>query len=225
MVEVVPENENSNAPSSSAESLSIEETNKLRAKIGLKPLDVSTNDKKLSDGKKKDDWGEFYHKPAENWAHKAEREKIKGKLAVCKEKRQLQHKLGKVKLLGESDDDDNVESWVDKNRKIANAKQEAEKRAKVLEELDEQFGVSAFVENEKQRIRKQKYNEKHLKGLKVEHDIDSFAEERDVVLTLKDKGVLEDDGEDVLVNVNMLENEKYKKVSCFLDINIKYSFF
>ncbi|EFA10481.1 U4/U6.U5 tri-snRNP-associated protein 1 [Tribolium castaneum] len=213
VIEVIPDDEPSGS-GQNAESLSIEETNKLRAKLGLKPLDVSSGDKsekKRDDGKKKDDWGEFYHKPAENWADKHEREKLKGKLTTIREKRQLENKLGKVKLLGDSDSDDNVESWVDKNRKIELAKKEAEKRAKMLEELDEQFGVSEFVENEKKEKRKQRYTERNLKGLRVEHDVDSFAEERDVILTLQDKGVLDEDKEDVLVNVNMVEDERYKK--------------
>ncbi|KAK7571121.1 hypothetical protein V9T40_014725 [Parthenolecanium corni] len=54
------------------------------------------------------------------------------------------------------------------------------------------------------------YTAKDLKGLKVEHSMDAFAEERAVVLTLKDKGVL-DENEDSLVNVNMLDDERYKK--------------
>lgn len=40
-----------------------------------------------------------------------------------------------------------------------------------------------------------------------------LGEERDVVLTLADKGVLAEDAEDVLVNVNMVDNEKYLKVT------------
>lgn len=51
-----------------------------------------------------------------------------------------------------------------------------------------------------------------LRGLIVQHDLDSFADEKDVILTLKDKGVLDED-DDVLVNVNMLDDERYKKVS------------
>lgn len=204
------------------ESLSIEETNKLRAKLGLKPLDVggsskskepeAGSSKKVDDGKKKDDWGEFYHKPAENLAQKTQQEKIKEKLTEIKEKRLLQNKLAKVKLLGESDSEDDTESWVDRNRRLELEKKEAEKRAKMLEELDEQFGVGEIVESEKREKRQKMYTGRDLKGLKVDHDIDSFAEERDVILTLKDRGVLDEDDEgDVLVNVNMMDNEKYKK--------------
>lgn len=122
--------------SQGVESLSIDETNKLRAKLGLKPLDIgsssssgnATSTKTHDDGKKKDDLGEFYHKPAENLQEKAQQEKIKNKLTELREKRQLHSKYSKVKTLGESDTDDDIESWVIRNRKIEEAKKEAEKR-------------------------------------------------------------------------------------------------
>lgn len=62
--------------------LSISETNKLRAKLGLKPLEVNSEPsnqepKKSADGLKmhKDEWGEFLHKPADNIAEKLQAEK------------------------------------------------------------------------------------------------------------------------------------------------------
>lgn len=200
-----------------AESISIQETNKLRAKLGLKPLEVGSSeastsgkDGSKSDGKIKDDLGEFYHKPAENWATKAEREKLKNKFAEQREKRMLHNKLAKVKTLGESDSEDDAVNWVDKSRKIEKAKKEAEKRAKMLEELDAQFGVSDVIEQDQKERRNQQYTTKDLRGLRVEHDINTIAEEKQVILTLKDSGVLEE-SDDVLVNVNMIDNEKYKK--------------
>ncbi|XP_076266874.1 U4/U6.U5 tri-snRNP-associated protein 1 isoform X2 [Rhynchophorus ferrugineus] len=216
-VEVVPidnsQTEEGEPSGQGAESLSIDETNKLRAKLGLKPLEVNTSDVgKKGDGKKKDDLGEFYHKPAENLFEKAEREKIRAKLSEHKEKRLLHNKLSKVRGLGEESDseDDDVSNWVDKNRKLATAKKEAEKRAKMLEELDAQFGIGEVIEQEQREKRKQQYSARDLKGLMVEHDVDSLAEEKVVILTLKDQAVL-DTEDDVLVNVNMIDNEKYKK--------------
>ncbi|CAH1128714.1 unnamed protein product [Ceutorhynchus assimilis] len=212
-----PSNQKINAAESSgqgADSLSIAETNRLRAKIGLKPLEVGGSDASTSgkkdDGKKKDDLGEFYHKPAENWADKAQRDKIRNRLAEHKEKRQLHSKLAKVKTLGESDSDDDVSNWVDRNRNSEKAKMEADKRAKMLEELDAQFGIGEVIEQEQKQRRNQQYTYKDLRGLRVDHDVDTFAEEKQVILTLKDTGVL-DDEDDVLVNVNMIDNEKYKK--------------
>ncbi|XP_030761590.1 U4/U6.U5 tri-snRNP-associated protein 1 [Sitophilus oryzae] len=218
VVEVVPttepvQNEPGESSGQGSESLSIEETNKLRAKLGLKPLEVSSSDSNVkSDGKKKDDLGEFYHKPAENLAEKAKREKIRTKLSEHREKRHLQTKYSKVKALGEgSDSDDDVSNWVHKNRKIDHAKKEAEKRAKMLEELDAQFGIGEVIEQEQRERKRKQYSEKDLKGLLIEHDVDTFAEEKDIILTLKDKAVLDEEDDDVLVNVNMIDNEKYKK--------------
>lgn len=126
-----PEHTNQNV-----ESLSIEETNKLRAKLGLKPLDVGSshsssesNSKKKGNEKLKDDWGEFYHKPAENLLDKAQQEKIKAKIADIKEKRQLANKLNKVRTLGESDDEESdLGAWVERNRRIEQEKKEADRR-------------------------------------------------------------------------------------------------
>lgn len=114
----------------SVESLSIEETNKLRAKLGLKPLAVNDSEDsgRKKDGKIKDDLGEFYHKPAAHLGTKAQQEKLKQKLAERKEKRQLEGKLMKVKTLGESDSDDDAGAWVERNRKLQEEKQAAQKR-------------------------------------------------------------------------------------------------
>ncbi|KAF2902324.1 hypothetical protein ILUMI_03862 [Ignelater luminosus] len=199
----------------SVESLSIEETNKLRAKLGLKPLHIDRPGDKSSkrdDGKKKDDLGEFYHKPALNMADKAEQEKIRLRLAEHREKRNVDSKLSKVTLLGEkiSDDEDDAVAWVKRNRRLDDAKKEAERRAKMLEELDAQFGIGEIIESEQRAKRNQQYSDRNLRGLQVDHDIDSFQEGQTVVLTLKDQEVLNDD-DDVLVNVNLQDGERYKK--------------
>lgn len=140
VVEVIPDDDHVDTPpppkidqsppetsrgGGSAESLSIEETNKLRAKLGLKPLSVKEN---REDGKIKDDLGEFYHKPAGHLGAKAEQEKLKQKLSERREKRQLEAKLTKVKTLGESDSEDDAGAWVERNRKLLEQKQAAEKR-------------------------------------------------------------------------------------------------
>lgn len=141
VVEVIPNESHADTPppskgekspepsGQSSESLSIEETNKLRAKLGLKPLAVS---KTGGDGKIKDDLGEFYHKPAASLSAKAKQEKLKQKLSDHREKRQLENKLSKVKLLGESDSDDDAVAWVKKNRKLQDQKKEAEKRVSLV---------------------------------------------------------------------------------------------
>lgn len=81
----------------------------------------------------------------------------------------------------------------------------------MLEELDEQFGIGEVIESEQREKRRKQYTEKNLRGLTVDHDLNSFSEGKTVVLTLRDKGVL-DEEDDVLVNVNMVDDERYKKV-------------
>ena len=67
-----------------ASSLSIEETNRIRAKLGLKPLEVpgAKKDEAPSGGLQED-----IHAPASNIGRDKEKEKIKEKLELIKEKR------------------------------------------------------------------------------------------------------------------------------------------
>ncbi|KAG7209511.1 hypothetical protein KM043_015596 [Ampulex compressa] len=190
-------------------SLSIEETNKLRAKLGLKPLDVD-NTPKDDPNKIKDDLGEFYHKPAPNVNDKVKTQKLKEKIGTQKQKRQIEASLSKVKTLGECDSDDDTKAWIDKTRRLQEEKKKAEERAKMLDQLDEEFGIGNLVKEELHSARNTAYTEKDLRGLKVEHNIDNFEEGKMVILTLKDQEVL-DENDDVLVNVNITDEERYKR--------------
>ncbi|XP_063801205.1 U4/U6.U5 tri-snRNP-associated protein 1 [Pseudophryne corroboree] len=185
-------------------SLSIEETNKLRAKLGLKPLEVNTV--KTECGTKEDPVAAAIINPMV-LRHQQE---IREKLAAAKEKRMLNQKLGKIKSLGEDElwlDD--TAAWIERSRKLQAEKDKAEKRAKLLAEMDEEFGVSNLVEEEFGQ--KKHYTSEDLQGLTVEHNTESFGEGKTVILTLKDKGVLDEDDADVLVNVNMLDKERADK--------------
>lgn len=108
-------------------SLSIEETNKLRAKLGLKPLEVD-NTPKDDPNKIKDDLGEFYHKPAPNNSDKIKAQKLREKIGIQKEKRQIESNLSKMKSLGEYDSDDDTQAWINKSRQLEEEKKKAEKR-------------------------------------------------------------------------------------------------
>lgn len=185
-------------------SLSIEETNKLRAKLGLKPLELNENKKEL--GTKEEPLVAETINPVLIKQQKEMREK----LAAMKEKRILNQKLGKVKTLAEDDWLDDTRAWVERSRKLAKEKEMAEKRAKLLEEMDEEFGVSSLVEEEFAQSKSHTYTSQDLKGLKVQHKVDSFNEGQSVILTLQDKGVLEEE-EDVLVNVGLVDKEKAEK--------------
>ncbi|KAK2723098.1 hypothetical protein QYM36_003332 [Artemia franciscana] len=186
--------------SGAGESLSIEETNKLRIKLGLKPLDVG-------EGKSEDK--KDVHKPAINLREKKEAEKLRQKLKERQQKRKVEKKLKSVKSLAESDDEDTSE-WVQKMRMKQKEKEEAERRAKMLEELENEFGVGDLVEEDLRKEKARAYTARHLGGLKVEHDVEKFVEGNEVVLTLKDQSILEGD-EDTLVNVNIIDAERHAK--------------
>ena len=91
-------------------------------------------------------------------------------------------------------------------------KQEAEKKAKLLEEMDRQFEEDQQPERvkPKQQQKSRNYTQNDLSGLRVEHAQDTFKEGQSVILTLKDKGVL-DEEDDALVNVNIIDQEKAAK--------------
>ncbi|XP_043929722.1 U4/U6.U5 tri-snRNP-associated protein 1 [Protopterus annectens] len=185
-------------------SLSIEETNKLRAKLGLKPLEV--NEVKKEVGTKEDP------KVAQtiNPVILKQQEELREKLAAAKEKRLLNQKLGKVKSLGDDDWLDDTVTWIQKSRKIQQERDMADRRAKLLQEMDEEFGISHLVEEEFAQLKRDSYTAHDLHGLTVEHALDSFREGENFILTLKDRGVL-DEEDDVLINVNLVDKEKARK--------------
>ncbi|XP_008553789.1 U4/U6.U5 tri-snRNP-associated protein 1 [Microplitis demolitor] len=198
------------ASGNSSQSLSIEETNRIRAKIGLKPLEVNSAPSKDEPNKIKDDLGEFYHKPAQNTAEKLKTEKIRDRLNVQKQKRVIESNLSKIRTLGDDDSDEDALAWIEKNRKLQEEKKKAELRAKQLDQLDAEFGIEDLVKEEVRNDRRAAYSDKDLRGLRVEHNIETFTEGQTVILTLQDKGVL-DEGNDVLVNVNIRDDEVYKR--------------
>ncbi|XP_019850472.1 PREDICTED: U4/U6.U5 tri-snRNP-associated protein 1-like [Amphimedon queenslandica] len=201
--------------------LSIEETNKLRLQLGLKPLDVgprtggeskegekTDNDTKDNEEeeeeeapKKKED----VHVPAKNIGEEKKAEKIREKLELMRESRNLARKLATVRGLGQdTSTDESATNWVTKMREKEREKKLAEQRAQLLEEMD-----GGYDENEErvEETKKDSYSSHNLAGLTIEHKEDRFQEGRDVILTLKDTKIL-DDGEDVLVNVSMIDDEK-----------------
>ena len=93
----------------------MEETNRLRASLGLKPLNVGGSQAKqdTQDNGEKDHLeglpipnSDVRHKPAENLAEKSQFEKMREKLNMKRQKRLVEAKLLNVKTLGESDSDD-----------------------------------------------------------------------------------------------------------------------
>lgn len=192
-------------------SLSVEETNKIRAKLGLAPLQVgSTAPIDGPSGTSKASSDNFVHAPAKNVTEAKKSEALKEKISTMRDKRHIIDKLREVKSLGEGEEIEAL-TWVEQMRSKEKLRKEAEKRAKMLSEMDEQFGVSDLVSSELQKPKSQTYLSADLHGLKVEHSITRFHEERPIILTLKDKDILAEDGDDVLVNVNIVDDEKADK--------------
>lgn len=190
----------------SHESLSIEETNKLRAKLGLKPLNVGTDNGNSGDGENSKE--EFVHKPAEDLWKKQQDEKIKEKIHLMKEKRILQNKMRKVKTLGEDDDADDIAKWAEKSRK---KEQGAKREAEILIAANEfGIGINDLVKKEKKEQQKD-YSGRDLQGLEVEHDLSTFRDGRSEILVIKDKEILAEDQADVLHSVVLQDVEKSKK--------------
>eukprot|EP00057_Strongylocentrotus_purpuratus_P018734 XP_011673208.1 PREDICTED: U4/U6.U5 tri-snRNP-associated protein 1-like [Strongylocentrotus purpuratus] len=80
----------------------------------------------------------------------------------------------------------------------------------MLEEMDAEFGIGKIVEDEFSKTKEQAYSRRNLDGFKIEHSTKNFQEGQSVILTLKDMDGLQEE-EDVLVNVNMIDNERAKK--------------
>ncbi|BGO94005.1 hypothetical protein NBRC10512_003638 [Rhodotorula toruloides] len=198
------------------ESLSLEETNKIRISLGLKPIadptTSSTAEAKLDGDALAED---NYRKRREAEQKEKDAADLKSRIDKARNQKERMRKLV-GRTLGEADEDEaarakvkkeegaaedeDTKAWVKKQKK--RAKELAAKRAREQEEADR-------LAEEEERERANKYGEEDLAGLKVAHDADAFGEGEDVVLTLKDSRVL-DDEDDELHNVNMTENAKTK---------------
>ncbi|KAG0038780.1 hypothetical protein BGZ82_010843 [Podila clonocystis] len=178
-------------------SASIEETNAIRLKLGLKPLNLGPepgSDQVAEDNLKR---------LREEEAKKAREEAIKNKIAKSKNKRELVKSLP-GKGLGEAsdgeDDVDDVYKWTQRNKSKEKERQAAAaaRREKELQELDESYQVE--------------YGEEQLSGLRVGHDMDDFGEGEERILTLKDSSILENEEDgDELINIQMSERERLNK--------------
>ncbi|VDO93982.1 unnamed protein product [Soboliphyme baturini] len=192
-------------------SLSVAETNKLRAKLGLPPLDVDQSKGTESaprvnpDGSTERvvtvDGSTFVHKPALNISSKKQQAKIREKLQIMKERRELAEKL---RLFRATEDEEELSTaeWVQRNRKLEEERRLAEEKAKTFEEVDKVF--------EDPNTLKPEYTSENLAGLTIEHPKEAFLNQRETVLVLKDKDVL-DESEDILVDPKLTDEEHWKE--------------
>ncbi|BEJ17970.1 hypothetical protein CspHIS471_0702470 [Cutaneotrichosporon sp. HIS471] len=178
------------------DSLTVEEANKVRISLGLKP--IGADDDAGSDGEPVEDRDavaeeNFAQRRADMKRERSERE-MKEKIERAKNQRALNAQMA-GSTLGDAGRDDalDAKSWARKLGK-RNKKREAELAARRQREMDEADRIV--------------YGEEDLMGLKVAHDTDAFVE-GETILTLKDSGVLED-GEDELQNVNLADEERHE---------------
>lgn len=189
------------------ESISLEETNKIRLSLGLKPIadpaaapSASSGGGALDgDALAEDNYAqrrEAERKEAEGVALKARIDKARNQkdrgrklvgrgLGDADEDEEMQGKVKREEGAAGAPQGDDTKSWVKKQKK--RAKELAEKRAREEAEADR-----LALEEEEERANK--YGEGDLKGLKVAHGAEAFEEGEEAVLTLKDSRILDDEG-------------------------------
>mmetsp|Transcript_2661 Transcript_2661/g.6347 ORF Transcript_2661/g.6347 Transcript_2661/m.6347 type:complete len:720 (-) Transcript_2661:993-3152(-) len=197
--------------------ISIEETNKLREKLGLKPLKVTSGGGRKPSGGAPTGGGQPEDKGSQgNGAPSPGPEDLKKRLKGIREERLNEQKNEEaVAALGEkrSEEDDDALAWIRKSRKLEKTKREREKEEflRVQKALLEQ---EEFDEDGEGSSTPRKYTEKDLRGLKIGHGTDMIQEGHQTILTLKDQDVLDEGGElnekeDVLEDTGLAQQEKH----------------
>ncbi|KAI0472331.1 SART-1 protein [Xylaria cf. heliscus] len=192
---------------------SIEETNRLRVSLGMKPLPVPGASGPQFKEKTPVPEGEEpastletreaaaydnYKKVQDAELAKKRREE---KAAAVKKARDAAKRFETLqgKGLGEADDDDSLDakSWLASQKK---RQKKIEKSRKKDEEASAAKAAAAAAAQ---------YTSKDLAGVKVRHEVDAFEDGDEQILTLADRDVLADDDEgDELENIQLREREK-----------------
>ncbi len=194
-----------------ADSISIEETNKIRVAIGLKPLPVPGGGPTFKEVKnavassEEEDVGSTLESRQEqgydNWKklqHEAEaKARREAKNEAIKKARDAARRFTKLegKGLGEADEVTEVDTktWLIQQKKRQKKLEKARKLEKELAEREQPAD----------------YNPKDLAGVKVGHELRDFEDGEEQVLTLKDTTIDENEEEgDELENISLREREK-----------------
>ncbi|KAI8475940.1 MAG: SART-1 protein [Monoraphidium minutum] len=155
--------------------MSIEETNKMRVSLGLKPLSMEAPQQRAPEARK----------PAAEEA-KPDADAIRAKLAEARDKRRREAELHNTRGLGETGGDaDDVASWVVKMR---TAREEPPAKRQQREgdrgKRRARGGGGGDDEGEEGGV-------DELAGARVRHDADELAEGETMVLTLADAPILD----------------------------------
>lgn len=202
------------------DTVSIEQNNKIRAALGLKPLPVpgadATTGPVFKESQHDDDDSDISldeEEPAstlesrqaqagENWKRlqdeaEAKRKREERNEAIKKAREQAQ-KNAKLEgpTLGEMGGAEDTKTWLQQAKK-RQKKIEKERARKLAEELEERERAAAA-----------EYTSADLAGLKVGHEAGEFGGGEDHILTLKDTAVDQEDEGDELEDLTLRENEK-----------------
>ncbi|SNX86826.1 related to SNU66 - component of the U4/U6.U5 snRNP complex [Melanopsichium pennsylvanicum] len=195
------------------EELTLEETNKLRLSLGLKPLvaddePAPPNPTAFGSGAASPSRLDGDALAAKNFQDQQDRQRrerqdadLKDRLMKAQAKRDLARRL-KGPTLGDADvtagasgsSSKDTITWIKESKK--RAKEHAARRARELEEQEARAQAQ--------------YRESDLAGLRVGHDADEFDEGEERILTLRDAGVL-DDADDELMDSALEQAERDAK--------------
>ncbi|TVY46400.1 U4/U6.U5 tri-snRNP-associated protein [Lachnellula occidentalis] len=188
-----------------ADAISIEETNRLRVSLGMKPLPVPGAGpvfKEAASPTDEDVGSTLESRQAEGYdnyrklqdAEEAKR-KRDAKAEAIKKARDASKRFSKLEGKGLGDDEGalDAKSWLLKQKKRQKEIEKARKREQELADAEKAA----------------EYTAKDLAGVKVGHELDTFEEGEDQVLTLKDTTIdqNEEDG-DELENLDLRERER-----------------
>ncbi|KXZ47678.1 hypothetical protein GPECTOR_33g560 [Gonium pectorale] len=189
-------------------SLSIEETNKLRISLGLKPLRLDSEPSQADKERQN-------HEAKKREAAEAQAVELRRRIEEAREKRVMESKLRAVKTLGTADDeeDGDMAAWVEKNRRLVQQRKEEAARKAAAE-------AAAASNKRKKRDDSDDedgdYKASELEGLKVRHDLGEVGEGETVIVTLADKPLLDERGnlrdeDDELENTLLAEEKRRRK--------------
>ena len=190
----------SSAIMADAEGISIEETNRIRISFGLKPLEVAPTAGAPADSLTVDDEERIAHENLKalraEQTKKAEEDALRSRLKKARDRKALNEKLTGKTLADAEGEEEDLTSWIKKTKR--REKELAAQRAKELESQDKLF--------------QEEYTEKDLEGLKVGHDFGDIEEGEGVILTIKDRDILDDDESgDELISTSLAEKERLKE--------------
>ncbi|KAI6780389.1 U4/U6.U5 tri-snRNP-associated protein-like protein [Emericellopsis cladophorae] len=187
----------------------IEETNRIRVSLGMKPLPVPGNVASDSDTDSESEGEKAstvetrqalaydnYNKIKEAEVAKKKRDERNAAIKKAREKAQLQAQLEGEGLGDAKDADVDTKAWLLSQKK-------RQKRIDMARKLEEELAAA-----EAEAAAAVQYTSKDLAGIKVAHDNAAFLDGDDQVLTLKDTNIGAEDEEDELENVTLREQEK-----------------